>query len=243
MCTVTFIARRSGYALGMNRDEQRTRVKGRAPQRRRIGSCFVVYPSEPNGGTWIAVNDNGGCFALINWYAIAKQVRTNSASRGIVINSTILSSSAREATKALKQLPLRRINPFRLIGVFPREKHIFEWRWDLSRLKRIQYSWQTRQWVSSGFDEATAQRIRGQYFRRARQQATFGSTNWLRRLHRSHQPEAGPFSTCMHREDAITVSYAEVIALPKLVTMRYRAGPPCCTRLANPTQIKLIHVD
>src|SRR2546426_6818300 len=47
----------------------------------------------------------------------------------------------------------------------------------------------------SGFDEPAAQRVRGATFRKARKQASDGSLAWQRRLHRSHTPERGPFST------------------------------------------------
>jgi hypothetical protein len=39
-------------------------------------------------------------------------------------------------------------------------------------------------------------------FQRAGRQHSADSLDWLRRLHRSHSPQAGPFSTCMHRSDA-----------------------------------------
>jgi hypothetical protein len=49
----------------------------------------------------------------------------------------------------------------------------------------------------------------------------------LRRLHRSHSPEAGPFSTCMHRSDAATVSYTEITAFSRKARLRYHAAAPC----------------
>src|SRR5436305_622975 len=57
----------------------------------------------------------------------------------------------------------------------------------------------------------------------------------LRGLHRSHLPERGPFSICMHRTNAATVSYTEVTVENRNVTMRYKPGPPC---LASPTVTK-----
>ena len=59
MCTVTFIARKHGYALGMNRDEQLSRVPGLPPSEKTINGCRVLAPSEPGGGTWIALNERG----------------------------------------------------------------------------------------------------------------------------------------------------------------------------------------
>jgi hypothetical protein len=135
------------------------------------------------------------------------------------------------AGKALEQLPLRRINPFRLIGIFPGTNEIVEWRWDLKQLVQITHPWRPQQWVSSGFDEPAAQRTRGKNFQKALSQASAGSRDWLRRLHRSHAPAAGPFSTCMHRADAATVSYTEVAVSSRISAMGYFDGAPCkCTR-------------
>jgi len=227
MCTVTFIARRRGYCLGMNRDEKLTRPTGLPPKRQMMNGRAVISPSEPGGGTWIAVNDHGATLALINWYSITARVGGKAVSRGEVINSMSSSISPEVAAAALDGLPLNRINPFRLIGIYPAAGEIVEWRWNLKQLVRKNHRWKSQQLISSGFDERTAQRVRGKTFQRAERQYSAGSLDWLRRLHRSHSPQAGPFSTCMHRADAATVSYTEVAVSSRHATMRYHAGAPC----------------
>src|SRR5664279_5533182 len=227
MCTVTFIARKNGYAFGMNRDEQLSRVAGLPPSKKIIGGCAVLAPSEPGGGTWIALNNAGVTFALINWYSITARVSGETVSRGQVVNAVCAAKSPDGAAAALAQLSLQRINPFRLIGVFPGTKEIDEWRWDLKTLVRKKHRWKDQQWISSGWDEPAAQRVRSRTFSAALKQKSAGSLGWLRRLHRSHSPEAGPFSTCMHRADAATVSYTEVVVTKHQATMRYHAGAPC----------------
>jgi hypothetical protein len=227
MCTVTFIARQNGYCLGMNRDEKLTRPQGTSPQIKKVNGRAVLAPSEPGGGTWIAVNDHGVTFAIINWYSIKAQVDGEAVSRGKVIASLGAAASSKVANAALCELMLQRMHPFRLIGVFPRNGEIVEWRWNLNRLASIQHAWKPQQWISSGFDEPAAERLRSRTFRRAARQKSPGSADWLRRLHRSHAPHDGPFSTCMHRADAATVSFTEVTVRSRLATMQYHAGPPC----------------
>ena len=92
---------------------------------------------------------------------------------------------------------------------------------------RKKHPWHSQQWISSGFDEPTAQRVRSATFRRALQQKSVGTVNWLRRLHRSHLPACGPFSTCMHRADAATVSCTEVAVSSRAVRMSYHTAAPC----------------
>ena len=227
MCTVTLIARKNGYALGMNRDEQLARVAGLPPSRKMINGCAVLAPSEPGGGTWIALNHAGITFALINWYSIITRVKGEAVSRGNVVNAACASQTPDLAGSLLAPLPFHRINPFRLIGVFPATSEIAEWRWDLKTLVRKKHRWQDQQWISSGFDEPAAQRVRSRTFRAALKQKSAGSLGWLRRLHRSHLPQAGPFSICMHRPDAATVSCSEIIVFKHKASLRYYAGAPC----------------
>jgi Transport and Golgi organisation 2 len=227
MCTISFIARERGYLLAMNRDEKLTRPKGLPPTILSLDDRKVICPSEPSGGTWIALNDAGVTFALINWYSIKAGISKNPVSRGEVVNFVRSQISADGASEILGRLPLKQINPFRLIGVFPLTQEIVEWRWDLEKLDCKRLPWRWQQFISSGFDEQTAQIVRNKNFNLAIRQDTAGTLGWLRRLHRSHTPASGPFSTCMHRDDAATVSYAEVAFNVHRVTMRYKASAPC----------------
>ena len=227
MCTVSFIARQRGYLLAMNRDEQLTRAPGLPPKTFLVGDRKIICPSEPGGGTWIALNDAGVTFALINWYSVTARVKKNPVSRGEVVNAVSAQTPPAAAAEILARLPLKQINPFRLIGVFPATKEIFEWRWDLQRLVRKKHPWRAQQFISSGFDEPTAQRIRSATFRRAWRQKSAGTRDWLQRLHRSHAPAPGPFAICMHRADAATVSCTEISVTASAARMVYHATAPC----------------
>src|SRR5213594_2126461 len=141
MCTVTFIARRNGYALGMNRDEKLIRVAGLPPARHRLGGRDALFPSEPNGGAWIGVNDSGATFSLINWYAVPACVAGQPVSRGEVVLCALAADSPGMTDKAMNGLPLAHVNPFRLIGVFPSSGTVAEWQWNLRRLERRDHPW------------------------------------------------------------------------------------------------------
>lgn len=227
MCTVSFIARKNGYALAMNRDEKLTRVAGLPPRLRKVDGRAVLCPSEPGGGTWIALNDTGVTLALINWYSVTARVKVDAVSRGKVVNAVSAADGKPCVDSALAKLPLAKMNPFRLVGIFPTSGEIFEWRWDLKKLLCKTFPWRPRQWISSGFDEPKAQLIRSTTFRLAQAQLSAGSLDWLRRLHRSHTPDSGAFSICMHRIDAGTVSCTEISVTSLLATMRHHHGAPC----------------
>jgi len=227
MCTVTFILREVGYYLAMNRDEQLARIAGVPPQRRFVSRSTVLCPSEPGGGTWISLNDARASFALINWYSVPGRVKGEGVSRGEVVRRASACCAPGEAEEGLSGLPLNLINPFRLIGVFRDGCEIVEWKWDLKNFVRQRHPWKPQQWISSGYDEPMARAARNLAFQRAQREDSAGTVEWLRRLHRSHHPKCGPFSTCMHRADAATVSYTEISVTQNEATMGYRSGQPC----------------
>jgi hypothetical protein len=230
MCSVTFWPRRRGYLLAMNRDEQRTRITGLPPGRFAVGDRTVAHPREPGGGTWISVNDRGAAFALVNWYAIPLGASRPVASRGEVVLALRDCTDSDGAAARLRQLPLPRMNPFRVIGIFESERLAHEWRWDLRELACLRHDWAPRQWLSSGHNELAAQKIRAATFESVRAEDDAGSVTWLRRLHASHGPEPGPFSICMHRAEAATVSYTEIEVTGTTADMRHCGGSPCCAQ-------------
>src|SRR6266700_1672348 len=215
MCTISFVPKLRGFYFAMNRDEK--------------------FPREPEGGTWIAANDAGVCLALVNWHRIERQPVRSIASRGQVVRALAAKSSDEEIAAGLAALPLRRLRPFRLIAIIPSEQRVTEWRWDLDRLSTRKHAWESRHWFSSGYNEPQAERQRSRICKSAQNDASAGRLSWLRRLHRSHSPERGPFSICMHRPDAATVSYTEVAVSKRRATMRYKSGP-CCSNKAMATK-------
>lgn len=214
----------------MNRDEKRSRVPALLPAIIDLGERRVVLPREPNGGTWIAVNDRGICFALINWYRIEREPARSIISRGKVVVAVAGASSTEDIAARLGALKLQRLRPFRLIGIVPSERNLTEWRWNLERLSGRKHSWRRQHWFSSGFDERRAELERSRVCSFAQTGQAANSLSWLRRLHRSHAATRGPFSICMHRNDAETVSYTEVAVSGRRVLMRYKPGPTCSAR-------------
>src|SRR5213594_328064 len=109
MCTVSFLPNKHGFYLAMNRDEKFTRSTALPPAIVDLADRRAIFPREPNGGTWIAANDVGVCFALINWHRIQRRPVCSIISRGQVVRKLAGKSSTSEVAVALNELPLNRL--------------------------------------------------------------------------------------------------------------------------------------
>jgi len=229
MCTVTFLPGKNGFRLAMNRDELRTRVQALPAALHLRDGLGLLQPREPGGGTWISANPHGAVLTLLNAYAVAYVPPPPRASRGTVIPSIDTLADAAAVDARLRQDSQRALPPFRLVGFFARTGEVMEWLWDGEGLKSQAHPWQPRQWSSSAVDEKRAGEERKILFETALPGLLGDSGTSLSPLHRGHLPERGPWSVCMHREDARTVSLTEVCVDAETVRMTYVDGPPCRT--------------
>jgi hypothetical protein len=144
-----------------------------------------------------------------------------------VISALIDSQSQSDLHKLFVVSNFKGMMPFRLVGVFPSEQTIWEWRWD-SKIPGFQaHKWESRHWFSSSLSDRQAESLRGVVCRDAQNEPDAGSAPWLRRLHASHTGGPGPFSLCVHREDMKTLSYTEVMVAAGYIKMRHFRGSPC----------------
>ncbi len=230
MCTLSFVPLHDGYAVGMNRDEQRCRPRADVPTYFERNGIGAVYPPESSGGTWIAVNHCGLLFALLNWHPSGSHlVGPKERSRGELIPQMIFDSDFRFAQSVLAPDRLKGMLPFRLIAVEPEEKAILEWRWDGRRIGDSRFPWARKHWFSSSLFDAQAEEHRHSTCMAAASGRDPEGRDWLAELHRSHRPFSGPYSICVHRPDAATVSYTELVLNSRLISTRYVDGSPCET--------------
>jgi hypothetical protein len=191
------------------------------------------------GRASLPLSERGLAFALINWYEKPQRDRRLAISRGVVIPRLLQADGIEAADALLKQMPLARINPFRLIAISLSDATIREWRWDGEALKLLRPDWRRHHWFSSGLDEALANRKRKKVVQAKSRAASAETPDWLRRLHRSHAPARGAYSICMHRDVAETVSYTEIAATSRLAKMTYAPGAPCTPMPKRRTRLKL----
>jgi hypothetical protein len=241
MCTITLVPRGSGYHFAMNRDERLSREAAHPPEIVELDGVRAAYPYEPSTrGTWIAVNDIGITLAVLNWnFGVPRKLRERS--RGSLIPRIIGGRSFPDVERRLSSADFSGILPFRLFGVFPRQHLVCEWRWDRQLLRHELLPWQPRHWFSSGLSDEQADQNRGRITAAAWQESDAGTSEWIWRLHRSHQPEPGAFSICVHRDDAQTVSFTEIELEENKLMMRYRPGSPCASATSvNEVQLTLV---
>jgi len=228
MCTLSFVPRRVGYAVGMNRDELRLRPRALFPRIYERDQMLAAYPSEPGGGTWIAVNGSGALLALLNWNLHSPgNAASKQRSRGELIPELIFQGGFRSAESALERRRLAGVLPFRLVGVDPQTRSVREWRWDGESVVTLRFPWMRRHWFSSRLSDSTAEEQRGVTCRIASIRGNPEDSDWLAELHRSHRPTAGAYSLCVHRPDAASVSYTEVIYGTHNIFMGYIDDSPC----------------
>jgi hypothetical protein len=228
MCTLSFAPTHGGCQLAMNRDESLSRIPALPPRLWNYRDTRALHPGEQDGGTWIGGNEHGLAAALLNWYSKPSPVSENFVSRGCLVPSLLGSKSLTEAANVIASMPLDRTRPFRLVAFSVPEQSIAEWDWCGRYLTALNHPWKQLHWFSSGFDEERANEIRSVTCKSHPSPAVNGFMG----LHRSHVPEPGPFSICMHREDAQTVSCTLLEWTPAGWNMDYHDGPPC---LGSPT--------
>lgn len=227
MCTLSWIPLPDGYAVAMNRDERRTRAPALPPAQMDAAGVPALMPIDGDaGGTWISVNDLGHTLALLNrWDESPHDTGTPLVSRGLLVRDLAGVPGTGALRTAIAGLALSRYRPFTLVSVAPGEPPLlFEWNGQQLSHAGVTEPGLVR--TSSGSDQLGAERSRGALFRSASEAPGGLTPEGLTALHRSHLPEKGPLSICMHRDEAVTVSFSLITVSGGQVLFRYVAGSP-----------------
>ena len=227
MCTLSWLPLPRGYAMAMNRDERRTRAPARPPAPVAPDGVAALIPIDGEaGGSWISVNCLGHALALLNrWEESPLDPSGVFVSRGLLLTGLAGLTGPAEVDRALVASPLVSYRPFTLVSLAPEtDPWLFEWNGRALERARVTRPGMVR--TSSGRDQVGAERVRGALFREAASSARGLTREALFALHRSHLPEKGPLSVCMHREEASTVSCSLITVSASEVLFSYVNGPP-----------------
>jgi hypothetical protein len=234
MCTASWLREAAGYVVFFNRDELRSRPGARPPRRwRRHGVSFVAPQDSEGGGTWLAANEWGVTIGLLNLYRAQGAPSVRSAggefiSRGLLMVNLADCASAAELMSRLDAEDLLRYRPFTLFCLDAEgEERVVDWSGtELSR----RTAGELVPLISSSLVDGAARRERRRLLDRYRANGPLNPGRLLE-FHRSHEPEKGPLSPCMHRPDAATVSLSVVEVGSSEVRMLYGGGAACEAKL------------
>ncbi len=235
MCTLAVLpSPRGGYLVGHNRDESLRRAGGVPPRRgRRAGRTFLCPRDPQGGGSWIGVNDRGVCFCLLNARDEAtRRFPDRPRSRGLVLWEILHLGSVEQVVRrfSMGEEDLADVRAFHMVvverGRGPRPIVAARLRWN-----GLGATWDRHSapslFVSSGFDQAGAERGRGGLWRKFLRLHPRPDASALASWLGSHDAAPGPLSVCMHRPEAATVSRTIVSVGPDGIVMSYLDGPPC----------------
>jgi transport and Golgi organization protein 2 len=261
MCTVTALPRallaRSFNAeplllrVACNRDEQITRAAGLPPAMWSAGPRNAVMPIDPqSGGTWMAANDSGVVFVLINAnhggpakaghygaHGPAKAGHYRELSRGVIIPALVGSATVSEALARAQHLDAERYRPFRLL-LIDRYQLVECWH-DGDRLRhRRSFLYGALMRTSSGLGDAVVEAPRRALFRRcfADPHDPVAAQD---RFHDHQWPGREAVSVNMRRHGARTVSQTIVEVGLETVSMSYRAIGPLCGSEDQPVVVQV----
>lgn len=243
MCTVTWLLQKNGYQIFFNRDELKTRRIAHPPAMGKLNGVNYIAPTDADaGGSWLGVNQFGLSLGLLNYYH-GRMNHSDPAkeyiSRGLLLTSLVDSTTQSEVIQHLNRLDLHNYRPFILV-IWEPGKTVAACTWDHSR-ETVQIEKNAiLPLTSSSFNAGQVIGDRRVLFQKLASDYHKMDTDFLFSFHQSHLPEAGPYSVCMHREDAHTVSFSRIIVTPEKIEFHYTPGSPCQNTALPPVTLPRI---
>lgn len=209
MCTVIASWGAGQFLLGMNRDEQSSRVHVDY----RDGDIF--FPHDPiSGGTWLGISKEGRVAALLN-----NGVKQNEpCSRGEIVPFVL-------DRKHVRELTLTNYAPFSLFVYNHFDQTAMGYTWDGERLHAGKVR-SPRAQTSSQY-EVTERRY-AHIAELVREEPL--SIRRVEKILRDHTPKQGPVSVCMHGKRSETVGSSIIEIKGNQIQFYDMIGSPCSKR-------------
>ncbi len=242
MCTVSWLHTPSGYQLLCNRDERHTRKPALAPViHKPAGVRFIAPVDGDHSGSWIAVNEFGVAFSLVNRYRCCQcngEKKLKPPSRGLLLTSLADCRCLEEAQSRFDSLDLAAYPPFTVVVLSPHKASVLlHW---TGRDSLIECNGDSAMpLISSSFDPRGVEVYRKRLFQTWAAERGCVDLKLLMDFHASHSPTPSAYSPCMHRDNAVTVSFSRVTVADGVIEFAYLPVAPCTLREGNLTDHKL----
>jgi hypothetical protein len=225
MCTVTWIRESDGFQLLFNRDEKHTRMPAALPQLRSDsgGVQFLAPRDLDHGGTWISVNEFGVCVCLLNGVG---QAPGSPVSRGLLVHQLAGACSSQDVVSRILSLDPGQFAPFVILALDVESHDAPACEWDGCRLTIRDRA--PMHLTSSSYESLDVCRRREVAFEQHISQIQGPITaEKLFEFHQRHGAWPSAYSTCMHRDDAETVSFSWIRVRADQVEFFYTPAAPC----------------
>ncbi len=211
-----------------NRDERHTRKPAIGPRLGKVREVSFVAPVDgDHRGSWIGTNQFGLTLCLLNrygeWIPIPDRDYT---SRGLLLTDLLDSSDSQHFRERLSDIELNRFQPFTMLALSVGEPALLI-NWTGTECTLQPDAEALMPLTSSSLKNSNLGIRRRELFAEMASQRTNLDLELLDEFHRSHLPERGPASVCMHRDDAATVSLSTVVVNPASVEFLYHPNSPC----------------
>jgi len=237
---VSWIREHDRFQLFFNRDESRRRGPARPPELRRGDARNWAAPTDGDfGGSWIGVNDHGLAICLLNGYAddaMPLPAAGDFTSRGLLLTSLIDALTVSEVQRRLAARDLSHFRSFWVAAFEPSGPATLA-RWDGDRLIVEPLEDSAMPLVSSSFATGEVRRSRTELLRRMKRESDTDATETHLAYHESHDPVAGPYSPCMHRSDAESVSFSWIRVGTSRIEFFYSDDSPHAGRPLEPSVV------
>lgn len=232
MCTVSWLHAPDGYQLLCNRDERHARKPASAPFVQHRRGVRLISPADgDHGGSWIAVNEFGLTFCLLNRYGCGTCCGEAKAdcgyrSRGLLLMDLVECQSLAEVRTTINGLDLGEFPPFIIVVLAPAQPALLcHW---TSRDILVECDGDNAMpLTSSSLDQRGVETCRKRLFETLLTERGHLDVQLLFEFHLSHLPVPSAYSPCMHREDASTVSFSWVTVASDGIKFCYLSGAPC----------------
>ena len=233
MCTVTWLHTPSGYQLLCNRDERRIRKPALGPMIRNLSGVRLIAPVDGYlGGAWIAVNEAGLTFSLVNRHLCGRcspESNRKPPSRGLVLMRLADCRSLEEVQSRFDRLDLVPYPPFTIVLLAPNKPSmLLHWTGQQSLIESNGES--AMPLISSSFAPRSVEVYRKRLFQTLVAARGCVDVKLLMDFHTSHAPIPSAYSPCMHRDNADTVSFSLVTVADGVIEFAYLPMPPCARR-------------